>query len=98
MSTIQFHAIKITVDSVEGKYPPGNKPGKEFIVKGTTPAGMCISAFGALLLAIQVLKFGGSFPWEKDPNVAYIGCPDHLNRVVYRLERTDETDSEEVCP
>jgi len=98
MSTIQFHTIKITVDSVEGKCPLGNKPGKEFIVNGTTPAGMCISAFGAILPAIQVLKFGGSFPWEKDPNVAYIGCPDHLNRVVYRLERTDQADSEEVCP
>ncbi|TES93185.1 MAG: hypothetical protein E3J94_01820 [Desulfobacteraceae bacterium] len=59
---------------------------------------MCISAFGAILPAIQVLKFGGSFPLEKDPDVAYIGCPDHINRVFYRLERAGEADSEEVCP
>jgi len=38
------------------------------------------------------------FSLEKNPNVAYIGCPDHLNRVVYRLKRTDEADNEEVCP
>jgi uncharacterized repeat protein (TIGR04076 family) len=98
MSAIQFHTITITVDSVEGKCPLGNKPGKVFTVKELTPAGMCISAFGAVLPAIQVLKYGGSFPWEKNPDVAYIGFPDHHNRVVYRLERTGGSDNEDICP
>lgn len=89
MSSIQYHTIKITVDSIKGKCPQNNKVGKEFIVKGTTPAGMCIGAFSSLLPTIQVLKFGGHFPWEKNPNVAFIGCPDHINQVVYRLEKID---------
>ena len=58
---------------------------------------MCLSAFGVLLPAIQTLKYGGSFPWEKDKKVAYLGCPDQLNQVVYRLERMDETDTEDSC-
>ena len=97
ISTVQFHTIKITMDSVAGKCPLGNKPGKEFIVHGITPAGMRISAFGAILTAIQVLKFSGCFPWGKDPNEAYICCPDHLNRVFYRLERMGKAENKEVC-
>jgi len=90
MSEIKYYRIKITVDSVAGTCPLGNKPGKEFIIERTTPAGMCLGALGSIYSAIQVLRFGGSFPWEKDPNVAYFGCPDHINRVVYKIERAGE--------
>lgn len=90
MSEIRYHKIKITVDSVEGKCPLGNRPGREFLVERTTPAGMCLSAYNSIASAIQVLRYGGSFPWEKNPDIAYVGCPDHLNRVVYKLERAGE--------
>jgi uncharacterized repeat protein (TIGR04076 family) len=95
MPQVIYHRIKITVDSVHGSCPLGNKPGKEFLIERTTPAGMCLSAFHALSPAIHVLRYGGRFPWEKDPDIAYVGCPDHINRCVYKVERTGELVSTE---
>ena len=95
MAKIKYHTIKVTVDSVVGKCPLGNKKGREFIIKGTTPDGMCMGAFGSIYSAIQVLKYGGSFPWEDNLDIAYINCPDHINRVVYKLERLKEEDDDE---
>ncbi len=92
MAASKTYDIKITVESVAGKCPRGNKPGDQFIVNGSTPGGMCLGAFGALLPAIQTLRYGGGFPWEKNPNEAHIGCPDHINSVVYRLERIVPSD------
>lgn len=90
MAEMTYYKIKITVDSVAGKCPLGNVPGKEFVIERTTPAGMCLSAFNSLSPAIQVLRYGGSFPWEGDPDVAYLCCPDHINRTVYKIERAGE--------
>ena len=91
----KYFKIKITVDSVAGKCPLGNKPGREFMINETTPSGICLSAFNSINPAIQVLKYGGSFPWEADPDVAYVGCPDHINRTVFKVERTEEVAFEE---
>ena len=62
MSEIRYYKIRVSVDSVAGKCPLGNKPGSEFIVERGTPAGMCLGAFGSIYSAIQVLRFGGSLP------------------------------------
>lgn len=35
----------------------------------------------------EVLQFGGSFPWEHDPNKATVVCPDPANPVVFELRR-----------
>ncbi len=72
---------------VKGECPLGNRVGDAFIINDTTPQGMCLGAFTSLLPAAQVMMYGGSFPWEDDPDVAHIGCPDHVNQVVYRLEK-----------
>ena len=90
MAGKRYFKIKVTVDSVAGKCPLGNKPGREIVIDQTTPAGICISAFNSLNPAIQVLKYGGSFPWEENPDVACICCPDHVNRTVYKIERAEE--------
>ncbi|GAG37096.1 unnamed protein product, partial [marine sediment metagenome] len=36
----------------------------------------------------QVLQFGGSFPWEDDPNRTTVACPDPANPVVFELRRS----------
>jgi len=78
------------VDSVAGKCSLGNTPGKEFVIERTTPASMCLSAFNSINPAIQVLQYGASFPWKKNPDEAYICYPDHLNRRVFKIERAGE--------
>jgi uncharacterized repeat protein (TIGR04076 family) len=34
-----------------------------------------------------VLKFGGGFPWSKDPDRLQVACPDPENVVVFELWR-----------
>jgi len=36
------------------------------------------------------LRYGGNFRWEKNPDEAYICCPDHLNRRVFKLEKAGD--------
>ena len=54
MAQMKYSKIKITVDSVAGKCPLGNTPGKEFFIERTTPSGMCLSAFNSINPAIQI--------------------------------------------
>ncbi len=75
------------VVSQEGTCGIGHKVGDEWIISGTTPAGICLSAFNALLPAARTLMFGGSFPWSNDPDVATAACPDAANPVVIELRR-----------
>ncbi len=64
--------------------------GDEFLVGQTTPQRMCSWAFYTLFPFAQVLQFGGTFPWEKDPQKALVACPDPDNPVVFelRIERS----------
>jgi len=52
-----------------------------------TPEGLCIFAFGSLLPFITPLMYGGSFPWEKDPDMTTVACPDAENPVVFEIRR-----------
>ena len=90
MAETRYFRIKITVESVAGKCVLGHEPGMEFVTEGTTPEGICLTAFNSLNPAIQTLMFGGSFPWEEDPNAAHIGCSDHINTTVFKIEKAGE--------
>ena len=83
----KYYDIKITLLSQLKSCPAGHKVGDEFIVRGKTPGGMCMGAFGSLLPFIQTLKFGGSFPWEKSPDEGTFCCPDPEVVNTFRLER-----------
>ena len=84
------HKIRATVESVAGKCNQGHRVGQEFIIGAWTPKGICLSAFGSIYPAIRVLQYNGFFPWDEDPNVTYIPCPDAKNQVKFRLERQEE--------
>ena len=84
------YKVSVKVVSKLGHCGSGHKVGNEWIVGRKIPGGICISAFSYLLPSIQVLKFGGSFPWENNPDVTTIACPDAENKVVYELKRLKE--------
>ena len=65
-----------------------HKVGDEFAVGEKTPPNVCSWAFRSLFPFAQVLCYGGSFPWEQDPNKATVTCPDSENAVVFELRRT----------
>jgi uncharacterized repeat protein (TIGR04076 family) len=50
---------------------------------------MCSWAFYALFPFAEVLQFGGSFPWEKDPSKTTVACPDPDSPVVFELSRKE---------
>jgi len=73
--------------SQQGTCEAGHKVGDEFVIGQTTPDNMCSWAFCAVFSFAQVLQFGGSFPWEADPDKATVACPDPANPVVFELRR-----------
>ncbi|MBD3404160.1 TIGR04076 family protein [candidate division GN15 bacterium] len=79
--------IKITLISQLKKCPAGHKVGDTWTVGRYTPEGMCLGAFSSLLPYITTLRYGGSFPWEKDPDKATFCCPDAEVVNAFRLER-----------
>ncbi len=75
------------VISQKGTCAAGHKVGDEFVIGQKTPPAFCSWAFHTLFPFAQVLQFGGSFPWEDDPNRATVACPDLGNAVVFELSR-----------
>jgi uncharacterized repeat protein (TIGR04076 family) len=75
------------VISQRGTCEAGHRVGDEFIIGQKTPPGFCSWAFYTLFPFAEVLQFGGSFPWEENPNRATVACPDAANPVIFELRR-----------
>ncbi|MDH4291156.1 MAG: TIGR04076 family protein, partial [Dehalococcoidia bacterium] len=65
-----------------------HKVGDQFVTGEETPPNVCSRALHSLFLFAQVLLYGGSLPWEQDPNKATIACPDPENAVMFELRCT----------
>ena len=75
------------VISQQGNCEAGYKVGDEFVIDQKTGEGMCSWAFQTIFPFAQVLQFGGSFPWEDDPDRTTVACPDPANPVIFELRR-----------
>jgi uncharacterized repeat protein (TIGR04076 family) len=84
------HKVRMRIIEVTKKCPRGHTVGEEWVVDGATPGGICMGSFSSCLPYLTALRFGASFPWEKQEGTITIGCPDHVNQVVWRLDRLDE--------
>jgi uncharacterized repeat protein (TIGR04076 family) len=89
--------VVMKILSVKGTCEAKHEVGQEFDLSGDFTLGMsgcpntiCPSLFYAIYPNYRVLRFGGSFPWDKDPNVTQVACPDPLNPVVVQLRRIQE--------
>lgn len=65
----------------------GHKIGDEWTFQYQTPAGLCSLAYNAILPFIMVLRFGGTFPWQEEPDVVQASCPDPEVHNVFELRR-----------
>ena len=83
----ESYDVAVKVVSQKGTCGAKHKVGDEWIIKGKTPEGICLSAFNSLFLSAQILGFGGVFPWESNPDVTTVACPDAENPVVLELRR-----------
>ena len=62
--------------------------GQEFISEeGKCPPGFCSWAFADIQRDIAHLRFGGNFPWIKEPGKMLACCTDGVRPVVFKLER-----------
>ena len=82
-----IYDVQVTVVSQAGHCSAGHKVGEQWTVSSKTPDGICLAAFNALYPNLRALRFGGSFPWEADPNASLVACPDDKNPVVFELKR-----------
>ncbi len=65
----------------------GHKIGDEWVFNYMTPGGMCGLAFNAIYPVALALQFGATFPWQEDPDVITVSCPDAEVNNVFELRR-----------
>ncbi len=78
------------VVSQKGSCAAGHKVGDEFSIDQTLTGGICTWALHILFPFAAVLQYGGTFPWETDPDRALVACPDPGNPVVFELRRVKD--------
>jgi uncharacterized repeat protein (TIGR04076 family) len=83
------YEVIVRVVSQKGKCAFDYKVGDEWVFRKQTPSkSMCLFALQAVLPAIFVMMFGGSFNWERDPDViTNQACIDAKNPVVFEIQR-----------
>ena len=83
----ESYEVLVRVVSQKDTCAHGHKVGEEWVIGSKTPEGICLSAFNTLYPSARVLMFGGAFPWETDPDITTVSCPDAQNPVVFELRR-----------
>ena len=81
---------KITIEVVDilekGSCNYGHEVGQMFDYPADK-GKMCTAALHSLYPYALGLQMGASFPWEDDPDVITVCCPDYKNPVVFRISR-----------
>jgi uncharacterized repeat protein (TIGR04076 family) len=84
------YKVSVRVASQKGECAMGQKVGDSWVIDGKTPEGLCISALHSFWPQVRVLMFGGTHPWQVDPDITTVACPDAANPVVFELRRLRE--------
>jgi uncharacterized repeat protein (TIGR04076 family) len=85
------YSLKIKLAGNTNPCHIGHQPGDEWLWEEKTPAGICVFAYNSIYPFALVLQSGGNFPWQENPDVLTVSCPDHgvVNR--FELRRIPET-------
>jgi uncharacterized repeat protein (TIGR04076 family) len=68
-----------------------HKVGEQVVFDGETVQGrVCLHALYSFLPKVFALRYGASFPWLEDKDVATHACPDAFNPVVFEIRRVKE--------
>jgi len=85
-----MYEVSVKVISQKGTCGAQHKVGDEWVIKKdclTPSGGMCFAAYNAIHASVMALMLGGAFPWEADPHVTRIACPDPNNPLILELRR-----------
>ena len=85
---MSWHEIEIEIVDIlkKGTCTAGHKIGDKF-EKPEDRNKICSAAYHTMYPYIIGLQAGGSFPWEDDPDVVTLCCPDYKNPVVFKITR-----------
>ena len=71
-----------------GSCAAGHRVGDEIVFEETIESGkICIHALYSFLPKVIAMRYGATFPWLEDPDVATHACPDASNPVVFEIRR-----------
>jgi uncharacterized repeat protein (TIGR04076 family) len=98
-SNVKITVIKVTDPKENFPVSPikQNKPlppyqihekGQEYYVG--PDINMPARAWGHIKSGVTLLSYGGSYPWNEEPNVSVECCTDGLRPVVYKMERIED--------
>ena len=77
--------VRIEVAETRGKgCDYGLEEGDVFYIDDNN-CDICMWAATSIFPMVQVLKYGGEFPWGDDPHTVTACCPDPVNTVVFRI-------------
>ena len=86
METKQYD-VRIKLIGNQSPCHSGHKVGDEWVFDYMTPGGMCSLAYNAIYPVALTLQFGGTFPWQEDPDVVEVACPDGQVNNIFELRR-----------
>jgi uncharacterized repeat protein (TIGR04076 family) len=80
---------EVIIRLVANQHPchSGHKIGDEWVFDFRPTQGLCGFAYNSLFPFAIVLKTGGTFPWQADPDVVTVSCPDAEVNNVFELRR-----------
>ena len=81
------YKVLATVTGAIGHCNAGHKKGDIFEISCHNPAGLCGFFYHDIFPSLNVMQFGGKFPWG-EANEMVLECPDRQNLVTIRIRRT----------
>jgi uncharacterized repeat protein (TIGR04076 family) len=84
------YKVNASVIGVKGFCSAGHLVGEDFPISCYDTGGLCGFFYHAIFPDLQTFQFGGALPWWEG-NVLEVQCPDPINLVTVRLERSEFT-------
>jgi uncharacterized repeat protein (TIGR04076 family) len=80
--------VAIKVVSQNGRCGQSHYVGENWLVVDKSPGGICLSALASMLPILKVLhNTGEGTHANKDPDIAWVACPNAKRQVVFELRR-----------
>ncbi len=85
------YEVQVRVISQKGVCKYGMKVGDQWVVGGLIPGGICLGAWSNIYPNLRLLRYGGIIPYNPDPDIIKVVCPDIENPVIFELRRLNDS-------
>ena len=86
--TMQEYDVVIKLIGNRNPCHAGHKVGDEWIFDFRPVQGLCGFAYNSLFPFAVALKTGGTFPWQSNPDVVTVSCPDGEVSNLFEIRRS----------